>query len=375
MKTKVCHMTSAHKRYDVRILEKQCVSLANRGYEVTLIVNDDLKDEVYKNVKIVSTMIQPRDRRERLLKSKQKIYEKALAIDADLYQFHDPDLLTLAKKLKKQGKKVIFDSHEDVPSHIQTKSWIPGPLRRITGKAYAWYEKQVVRKLDGVISVTPHIVERLSKINENAVMITNYPVLETNQEALEQNPLPKEGKGVCFAGGITKQWNHHNIIEALEELDGIRYYLAGGGNEAYINELQQQPGWEKVQFLGRIPHGEVKGLYQKSQAGVALNYAEQVKAQGTLGNTKLFEYMAAKLPVICSDYGLWKEIVDKYQCGLTINPRDKEAIKDAIQWIVDHPREAKNMGEKGYRGIQEEYNWKTQEDRLVRFYEKILSKQ
>ena len=364
---KVCHMTSAHKRYDVRIFEKECRSLAQNGYDVTLIVNDSNEDEISDNVKIISTKFAPINRKERILKSANKIFEKAVQVNADIYHFHDPELLPIGNKLKKRGKKVIFDSHEDVPLQIMDKHWIPKIVRTITSKIYSIYESISVRKYDAVISVTPHIVERFKFINSNCVMVTNYPIINKNEEICR-----KPQKAICFAGGLSEQWSHRNIIRAIENIPEIEYILAGAGDTEYIDSLKLLPGWSKVSYLGKIPHREVMNIYSKSVAGIALNFSNQARQQGTLGNTKLFEYMEAGLPVICSDYKLWKEIVNEYECGICVNPNDIEEIKNAVKFVINNVDKSVKMGQNSRRAAVEKYNWNIQERILLKLYSDIV---
>lgn len=364
---KVCHLTSAHKRYDGRIYMKECISLAKNGYEVTLIVNDDKEDEISENVNILSTKVNPKNRMERLIYSKKKLYKKAIEVDADIYHFHDPDLIPLGRILKRNNKIVIFDSHEDVPQQIKEKKWIPRHFRNIISILYARYEKKSAKRFDAIISVTPHVVERFSKINKNTVMITNYPITDKKSEIKR-----KPSKALCFAGGISEQWNHDKILSAIEPLEGVEYILAGNGNKEYINKLKNLPGWSKTTYQGVIRYSEVKEIYSNSMAGLALNYSIQAKGQGTLGNTKLFEYMDAKLPVICSNYDLWKDIIEQYHCGICVDPNNIEEIRNAIQYIMNNPDMAKIMGENGRRAVLEKYNWETQEIILVDLYKELV---
>ncbi len=366
MNKKVCHITSAHGRYDIRIFIKECVSLAKNGYDATLIVNDNNPDEVKEGVKIVSTKFKPKNRIERFLNSKKLLFSKALEVNADIYHLHDPDLLPLGNKLKRKGKKVIFDSHEDVPRQIKDKQWIPKIIRNIISKTYEIYEESSIKKYDAVISVTPHIVERFSGINPNSVMVTNYPIIDVSEE-IARNPY----KAICFAGGITEQYNHHKILMAIEDIENIKYLLAGNPDNQYLKKLKTLPAWEKVEYKGMISHSEVKKLYSQSIAGMAIHYSTQAKEQGSLGVIKLFEFMEAKLPVICSDYKLWKEIVEKYNCGICVDVNNVVEIKNAINYIINNPEEARVMGENGRKAVIEKYNWKTQEEILLRLYKKL----
>ena len=364
MRTRLCHITSAHNRDDPRIFHKECVSLAKYGcYEVFLLVNDDEPDELKQGVRIVTTGLKPKSRKERFLDSKKILLQKAIEINAEIYQLHDPDLLPLGNKLKKIGKIVIFDSHEDIPQQILDKYWIPKYLRNIISKIFEEYEKYSISKYDGVISVTPKVVQRLRKINSNSIMITNYPIVDEKQ-VIERKPE----KAICFAGGICKEWNHINILKAIKDIVEIRYILAGRSSDSYIERLKSMDAWGKVDYRGQITFKEVKDIYNVSMAGMALNYSIQAREEGTLGNTKLFEYMEAKLPVICSNYRLWKEIIEGNKCGICVDPKNIKEIENAIRYIIDNPEEAMIMGENGRRAVIEKYNWGTQEKILVKFY-------
>lgn len=366
MNKKVCHITSAHSRYDVRIFVKECVSLAKSGYDVTLIVNDMNPDEINEGVKIISTKFKPKNRLERFSNSKKLLLSKALEVDADIYHLHDPDLLPLGNKIKKMGKKVIFDSHESVPDQIMDKPWIPKVLRGCVSRLYTKYEKNSLKNYDAVISVTPHIVERLLKINPNTVMITNYPIIKSSNSFYNEN-----SNNICFAGGVTEQYHHENIISAIEPIDGVRYILAGNSTEEYLTRLKSLPGWEKVEYLGLIPHCEVEKMYSQSSIGMALHYSNQAKIEGTLGVIKLFEFMEAGLPIICTDYKLWKEIVEGNNCGICVNPNDIGEITKAIRYILNNPKKAKIMGDNGRKVAIEKYNWGTQEKVLLDLYGKL----
>lgn len=136
MSVKVCHVTSVHPRYDTRIFIKECTSLTNAGYDVTLLVADGKPDEVKNGVKIISVSDIPKSRFHRIIKSSNVMYKKALKVDAEIYHLHDPELLSLARKLKKAGKKVVFDSHENYPAQIKVKGYIPYILRSAISSLY-----------------------------------------------------------------------------------------------------------------------------------------------------------------------------------------------------------------------------------------------
>lgn len=366
---RVCHVTSVHKRYDVRIFEKECVSLAKNGYEVHLIVNDNLPSEVIDGVHIHSTGFLPQTRKERIRKSMPLIWSLINSINAEVYHFHDPELIPVMLKVKRSGNKVIFDAHEDTQQQILDKEWIPIILRKMVSDMYGIYERTKLKKCDCIITVTPQIVSKMQTINNNVGMVTNYPIIENLSEEAE---VQSDKNYIFFAGGISTQWCHREIIEAISDLKDIRYRLAGPHDEEYFAELKRLEGWNKVDYLGLIQHQQVSGEYSGAIAGMAINRCSQLGENGTLGNTKLFEIMAAGKPVICTNYKLWKEVVEEKQCGICVDSNNVDEIRGAIEYLLIHPEQAKQMGRNGRKAIQEEYNWLTQEKVLLDVYKGIM---
>ena len=367
--TKVCHVTSVHPPEDVRIFQKECVSLARAGYDVTLVQQggDYEKDGVH----ILGFGDIAPNRFQRMLMTAWRAYRRALEADADVYHLHDPELLPYGLKLKKKGKKVIFDRHENTLESILQKEWIPAPLRKMVYHWFKAHQEGVCRQLNAVISVTPNIVEYFRSINSRTVQVANFPILPAKMP-----PLPEQSdRTLVFAGGISRQWNHHTIIRALEKLPDCEYLLCGIADTPYLQELQALPAWERVRYLGRVPHGEVAALLAQSTVGMAVvSYSRNSDwKNGTMGNTKIFEEMLAGLPVICTNFVLWQEFVDRYHCGICIDPENPGEIASAVQYLLDHPEEARQMGENGRRAIKEEFNWGVEEKKLLALYDALAA--
>ena len=112
-KVKVCHLASKHKMNDMRIFEKECKALAKADFDVTLIgFGETAKTETSDGVRCISLVCPVKNNLELLRKRNKLIYETAIKVDAALYHIHEPELLPVAKKLKRKGKIVVFDSHE-----------------------------------------------------------------------------------------------------------------------------------------------------------------------------------------------------------------------------------------------------------------------
>lgn len=365
---KVCHMTSVHKSDDIRIYHKECISLAKAGYEVYLIAQGNSFDTCGINIIGIGDL--PKSRIKRIRYSAKAIYKKALKIDADIYHIHDPELLPYALKLKRKGKVVIFDSHEDVVEQIKEKIWIPSIIRLPISQIYRFYQKYICRRIDAIISVTPHICKKFKNTNKNVYMITNYPLIK-----LPLNEHEEFGtRIISFPGLIAPEWCHENLIEALGYCQNTKYVLCGNTIESYLEKLKSLNNWSNVEYKGKITREEVAKLLSESDVGIALaDYGGNVgNKMGTLGNTKLFEYMLAGVPVICTDFILWKEIIEKNECGICVNPKNIREISDAINYLLDNPEIAEKMGKNGRKAVLEKYNWNSQEKELIKLYSKLI---
>jgi glycosyltransferase involved in cell wall biosynthesis len=82
----------------------------------------------------------------------------------------------------------------------------------------------------------------------------------------------------------------------------------------------------------------------------------------------MFEYMAAGLPIIASDFPLWRQIIEKNECGILVNPLNPQDIANAINFFVDHPNESERMGKNGRKAVESIYNWTIEERKLLKFY-------
>lgn len=353
-----------HPSTDFRIVEKEAPSLAKK-YETYLIMGD-LEDKVVGNLHYIGVNV-PKSRVKRMI-SLKPFLQKMLEVDADVYHFEDPELLPLRRRLQKSGKKVIFDSHENFAELILTKLWIPKVLRRPLSLLFGVYQKINLPKFDAVITVTPFLVKRFKKYNPNTYMVTNYPILTPFSDKR------KWGNSVCFAGAIMWEWMHDKIIDSLDKTNS-RYLLAGGQGP-YFDSLKSKENWNKVDYVGRLTHEEILEFLQKGSAAMhvsSYNDPNTGYKEGTLGVNKLFEYMAAGVPIITSAHKVWKEIIDNYKCGICVDPEDPNDIANAINTFVNNKDLALEMGNNARRAAEEEFNWAKQEEVLFSIYDKLLS--
>ncbi|RST74187.1 glycosyltransferase [Siminovitchia acidinfaciens] len=364
---RVCHLTSVHSHTDTRIFIKECQSLARAGYEVHLVA-PGAPSAVLEEVHVHGIEKEESSRLKRMAKAMDKVYKKGLEIDADVYHFHDPELIPVGLKLKKKGKKVIYDVHEDVPRQILNKSWLPFKSQKVISKLFETYEEKASKKFDLLITATAFIRDRFLDIKANAVDVNNFPIL--NELKTDDVSWESKESSVCYVGGISKVRGVEEMVRAMEMTEGISLLM--GGNFIPPNgkeEVMKYKGWNKVKHLGFLNRMEVKGVYQRSIAGLVLlhpriNYMDALPV-------KMFEYMAAGIPVIASNFPVWKSIVEGNDCGLCVDPLNPKEIAEAITFMKENPGDAERMGQNGRKAVENIYNWEQESIKLIDAYEKL----
>jgi len=368
---KVVHLTSVHAAFDVRVFHKECKSLARSGKHVVLIAPHP-GDEVVDSVEVKGIQISG-GRLVRMTRTAWSLYREALRQNGDVYHFHDPELIPLGLMLAARGKSVVYDIHEDAPADILHKDYIPRRLRRPLMWFVRKLEDAASRRFSGLITATPTIAERFYPINANTVVVHNFPMLDeiAPHVALSWNERPPV---MAYIGSISERRGILEILRTLALLPSAspaQMMLAGPlSPNGLLMELEGLPGWARVQYLGVLDRRSVANLLSRVRLGLLVLQPEPnfVNARPI----KLFEYMAAGIPVIASDFPLWRRIIGEAGCGLLVEPQDPRAIARAMEYLLSHDAEAEAMGRRGRKAACELYNWNSEERVLLKFYSELL---
>jgi glycosyltransferase involved in cell wall biosynthesis len=371
-RVKVCMLTSVHIPFDGRIFHRACKTLVRAGYDVTLIARHD-KAEVVDGVRVVP-LPQPKNRLHRATGVLWRLYRLAVREDADVYHFHDPELMIVGLLLKLRGKKVIWDAHEHYPNSILDKFYIWKPLRVVTARSFDLFERAVVRFFDYVIYTTPSVGARYATMKVRSGRVENYPIVKS-AETIQRQPQDK----IIYLGGMSRIRGLVEVVEAFALV--VRKYphwqlcLVGSCRpaslEGELRDVARELGVEaNVQFVAWVPYEEKEKLSSQASMGV-ITYLPHPNNTSCLPN-KLFDYMLVGLPVIASNFPLYREVVEASRCGLLVDAAKPPEIAAAMEYLIEHPDEARQMGENGRRAVLEKYNWEKESQQLLRIYDTVL---
>ncbi|HET8692709.1 MAG TPA: glycosyltransferase family 4 protein [Steroidobacteraceae bacterium] len=364
---RVVHLTTVHDPYDTRILRRECAMLARQdALDVHLLNAKGVRDRVE------GVQIAPFDaagsRWRRMTVSTWKALRAAQSMDADLYHLHDPELLPAALALKLSGRRVVYDCHENFVEKARARSWIPRPLRGLYGRAYGWLARRILPRLDGLVAATEGIAADLPA--RRTVVLRNLPDLDAIRAGLAGTE--RQAGLVLYTGGLTPNRGIEQVVAGLRGhcREDWRLVIVGSADAEVRARLQEALRDDRIDFRGRVAFAEVVRLMGTAAVGVVCNQA-RFDYQNALPN-KLFEYMAAGLPVVCSDFPQWRAIVDGYGCGVLCDSGDPRSIGGAVESLLCDPEGARLMGRRGQAAVEESLSLEPEVQRLRQMYGEIL---
>ncbi len=366
----MAHVCVVHAAGDARIFLKECRTLAAQGYDVHLVAPEpgpEAPGEV-----AFHPVRRARPRVASVVASLADAFRQVTCIRPDVVHLHEPVLLPLGLMAKAAGAAtVIYDAHEDAPR--QARSVGRNQNRPVYGWALSVAYAALVstaRFLDGFVCATPAIAARFPA--GRRVVVRNFPQRREFASAA-QVPYADRPARVIYAGGISRTRGIREVVLAAERLSsalGARFRLAGRFAPAALRrEVEALPGWDRTDFLGWLSREDLAAELGRARVGL-LPFHPQPNHVRALP-AKLFEYMAAGLPVVASDFPLWRRLVEGHGCGVCVDPLDPEAIAGAVRHLLEQPAEAEAMGSRGSDAVKHRYNWDREAGRLLELYRRL----
>lgn len=367
----ICHISSVHPAGDPRIRRKQLDSIADFFPRVSFITGDICASLHDPKIKIYKEGFKRQGRLWRISITTPLCIFKALQIDADIYHLHDPELLPWARLLKWRGKQVIYDVHEDYLSSVSQKRYIPAFARRFAAVFVTFIEKALSSGFH-IIIAEKYYKTRFPKSQP----ILNYPILKDLHSI---HGFKAHSKELLYTGNVTVDRGALEIANITSILPSFTVTAVGKCTSTLFKNMEAISGAEShnsLKVIGvdeYVDFSKIRETYAEGKwlAGLALfpdtpHYREKQL-------TKFFEYMAIGLPIIASDFPVWKELIEDQKLGICVPPHDEDALEFAIEWLHSHPEEAYYMGQRGKELASRYYNWENQANQLIDFYLRIIS--
>ncbi len=371
---KVTILSSVHLALDNRVFYREARTLARAGYEVTLIAVHD-RAEVRDGVRIVPLPRVARARRPLLWRA---VGQMARETGADVFHFHDPELLLLSPWLRRAtGRPTIYDIHEANADFIAVKEYIPAMARRPLAGLFRRLEPRLAAGESGLIFADEAIAADFATFAKPKVTLFNFP----GQELIDAGavaPLARPEPLVLYLGGMERNRGAGLMLEAFAQvaaqLPAARLRLVGHFAPPELAddmraEAARRGIGQAVEFVGRVPFAQVGEHLAAARVGW-VTWGAVAKNRKNIP-TKLFEYMAYGLPVVSSDLPSTRPFVPA-EVGLLAGADDATGHAAALLRLLNEPATAEGLGAAGRRRVAEEWNWAAMEPRLLGLYEAVL---
>jgi glycosyltransferase involved in cell wall biosynthesis len=367
---RVAHLTSVHVATDPRILHKQCATLARHGYAVVLIAPHH-GDEMISGVRI-RAISRERGRLRRMTKTVLRVYRAAVEEDCDLYHFHDPELIPVGLALRLRGKPVVYDVHEDYRTSIAQKSYLPNWVRALLAKLLGFFESWASSAFH-VVLAERYYQQRFP----SGTLVLNYP-LASRLRSRDRSSQEVGGVARLLYTGVVSEdrgaLNHARLVHLGPD---VEVHVIGRCSPELARRMRVVAGahQDRLHIIGEgysVPYERILEAYEEGNwlAGLALFPPTPHYWQKEL--TKFFEYMAAEIPVLCSNFPVWRRLIEGAESGLCVDPEDPEGVRAAIDQLILDRRGALMMGRRGQEAVEAQHNWARQAERLVELYRSIL---
>lgn len=367
MSKHICFVNSIFGREDALIVYRQGKTLIDAGYKVSYTVFDEHPNELKEGIDIISMGQVPVGIKGRFIKRPQILKQFLRNHPADIYQISEPELLPLGLKLKKEGKIVVYNLREWYPDYYARK-FKGKMLQKLVNNLVERYLHMISLNYDAIFNCMPEMRTYIEKVMpcKHFADTANFPIVH-KEFSLSFEEYSKRDPVISYFGSIYTISCQEEILEALESFPNVRYFLAGVFyKEGQKEKLMKMKAWNQVDFKNGFTRAELPDIINSSIIGnVVKDFDKTETPQGSYSIIKIFETMEAAVPVILAKVPLYEQMVEKYHCGICVNPHSVDDFRFAINYLLTHKREAYEMGQNGRRAVIEEFSWDSQAKNYV----------
>lgn len=306
------------------------------------------------------------------LSTSLRMTKAAISVNADIYHAHDLNTMLsgylAARRLK---RKLFYDSHE---LFIEKSSRKYTKYQKV--KDYL-FERMIIKKATKIITVNRYIASKLSRRYKVKVdqIIMNCPVMPQENVIVadhEIDDLVSNGdKLVLYVGAITFGRGIEQLIRSVPLLkDNIKVAFLGGGNQGYIEEIDQLVKElnvsDRITFFPPVSQNHVVSVASRAHVGVAPIQITSLNNYYSSPN-KLFQYIMAGLPIIASDIPFYREIIVENEIGMVFDSKSYVELAKCINDLTSNNEAICQMKER-LETIKKIYCWETEGQKLIKLY-------
>jgi len=358
---------AGHKPLDTRIFHKEAIFLKKNGWDVTIIIPHTESFE-FNGIKIISVPL-PKRGWHQLIVCPWNIFWKSCRLSSlSVFHIHDSELLLVGIALRMLGRQVIYDAHEDTPLQITYQHWIPTYLKKPYILFYRGLENLAGRFFTGIIVAEPVIAKYFP--SHKVTLIRNFPIASSFHEL---NNYSSRQNRIVYVGLLSKA---RGVVEMLEGYKKASQnidmkFIIGGKFAPTSLENELLPHYS-VDYRQWLSYSEMVNVLNESRVGIIVPHP--IERYRTNYPVKLFEYMAAGLPVIASKEGEPSAFVKEADGGILVDPENDNEIASAMIKLITEPDLALEMGQRGRKLILEKYNWEIESQKLIGLYNALVNK-
>lgn len=369
-KVRVLHISTAHPPYDPRIVFKQCQTLSEH-YEVFCAL-PHADPTVAPGIRFIRL---PYFKRVvwRILLTCPLILLRGLWLRPKVVHLYAPEFIPFTYLFRVMGARVIYEVQENLHKKMHLKTLNRGFLLE---KAFWWFD-QLARRHFFLVFTEHGYLTTYTGLTKPYAVIYNYPLLSFLEPFRRPYQPNKDTPSFFYIGLLSFERAFDTLVDALANLKSNypQFTVDLFGRRTFTNTaLAQLPHFKHVRnhlrFYGYTDQRMAFSSITGATAGLALlkpvgDYPESYP-------TKLFEYMALGLPVVTSDFPLYRAVVEQNKCGICVSADNAQQITDALTYLIEHPDEARAMGQRGRQAVEKTYNWHSESLKLLRFYGIVL---
>lgn len=355
-------VTVVHHPLDARIYFREMAALLEHGYQITYAAAFDSfqVNEIDPRIELITLPRAVGKRRLSALIAARKLL-KVRSIDFDLVLLHDPELLLVASSSK---KPVVWDVHEDTVAAISSKTWIPNLLKRPLQYLIAQLEQSASKRFGLILAETDY-QDRFSKL---------FPVIPNTTSVPAYKPI-SPSRSVIYLGSVSTLRGGETLIAVGKQLarQQISLEIIGGCAESALSDkLNQAAENGELIWHGFMPNEKARELLVGQLAGLSLlqNQPNYLVSQPT----KIYEYLAAGIPVVTTPLPQAVKLISDANCGYIVDFDNVDQVVEKITLLAEDSDLWRNLGSNGHEYVMQHHNWDVDKFKFISALEDYAAK-